>query len=178
MLNVPTCLPSTCGFELNVVMARFAGGVSWLIWIVPLPDGQPVGAGAAGFSETTPVGTEVDVPEPSAFFAVTRTRSVCPTSALRRSYRRRSAPLIPAQLPPFLSQRWYWYEYEVGLPVHWPWSAVRVDPSCAVPLIVGGVVLVGAALDAARPRPAVPNTAPITTAATAMSDAVATRTSG
>jgi hypothetical protein len=76
MLNVPTCLPSTCGFEPNVVMARFAGGVSWLIWIVPLPDGQPVGAGAAGFSVTTAVGTDVAEVEPSAFFAVTRTRSV------------------------------------------------------------------------------------------------------
>ena len=124
---------------------------------------------------TTAVGTDVSEPEPSAFLAVTRTRSVCPTSALRKSYRRRSAPLIPAQLPPFLSQRWYWYEYDVGLPVQSPWSAVRVDPSCAVPLIVGGVVLLGAALDAARPRPAVPKTAPIATAETAMSSAVATR---
>src|SRR5690348_11702504 len=71
-LNVPTWRPSTCGFELNVVMLRFASGVSWLIWIVPVPDGQPVGGGAAGLSVMTAVGTDVAAVVPSAFFALTQ----------------------------------------------------------------------------------------------------------
>jgi len=85
MLSVPTWRPSTCGLELNVAMLNRAGAESCAIAIVPLPDGQPVGAGAAGRAVTTAVGTDVSELEPSAFFAVTRTRIVWPTSAPWRS---------------------------------------------------------------------------------------------
>ena len=164
MLNVPTCLPSTCGFELNVTMLSRAGAESWLIWIVPLPDGQPVGAGAAGFAVTTAVGTEVSEPEPSAFFARhTHTKGVTDVSAAKvveapvgTADPGTAAAVLVAAL----------VLVRVGGRAAGPLAVVggQSRPSCGVPLIVGGVVLLGAALDAARPRPAVPKTAPMTTA--------------
>ena len=51
------------------------------------------------------VGTDVAMVEPSAFDAVTRKRIVLPTSTDFSVYFRVVAPLIPAQLPPFLSHR-------------------------------------------------------------------------
>ena len=53
----------------------------------------------------TAVGTEVAVVWPSAFFAITRKRSVLPTSAEVSVYFVACAPLITAQLPPVLPQR-------------------------------------------------------------------------
>src|SRR6188768_629870 len=57
------------------------------------------------------------------------------------------------QLPPSVSQRRQAYSKPVGLPVHWPSRAVSVEPTCAVPLIVGGVWFVGLAFVAAAPGP-------------------------
>src|SRR5947207_15793245 len=50
------------------------------------------------------------------------------------------------QLPPPTPQRRHWYEKSIGVdPDHVPGSAFSVCPSCAVPEIVGGDVLLGAA---------------------------------
>ena len=49
------------------------------------------------------------------------------------------------QLVPVASQRIHWYAYVACEPFHVPGSAVRVWPSRAVPEIVGGAVLSGAA---------------------------------
>src|SRR6188472_3593999 len=57
------------------------------------------------------------------------------------------------QLPPSVSQRRQAYSKPVGLPVHWPSRAVSVEPTCAVPLIVGGDWFTGFACVAAAPGP-------------------------
>jgi hypothetical protein len=76
---------------------------------LPAPVGQPlprdgVGAGAAAL-RITAVGTDVAFVEPSAFVARTLKRSVFPASADVSVYFVAFAPLMLAQLPPFLSQR-------------------------------------------------------------------------
>jgi hypothetical protein len=132
-----------------------------LTWIVSLPDGQPfpdgagVGVGVvvvvAAASPTTAVGTDVRVAWPSAFFAVTATRSVLSLSTPFSTYVFCVAPEIAEQLPPSLSHRCHWY-VNVGEPVHVPSFAVSVWPSLAVPLIVGGALFVGAAVRHDRER--------------------------
>ena len=117
----------------------------------------------------TAVGTEVAVRRPSAFCAVTLTRSVLPSSTVFRTYVRSFAPLIKAQLPPSASQRRQAKSKSVGFPVHVPSRAVSVFPTSGVPPIVGGCVFVGGAGVAARPAvpvsmiatsPAVTDTSP------------------
>src|SRR5579885_1837680 len=64
------------------------------------------------------------------------------------------------QLPPAGPQRRHWYEKSIGVePVQVPGSAFSVCPSCAVPEMVGGLVLFGAAAAAAPAGPLRPTTA-------------------
>jgi hypothetical protein len=65
---------------------------------------QPVGAGAVA-TRITAVGTDVAFADPSLFVAVTRTRSVLPTSTRRSRYVLAVAELILEHAPPFVSQR-------------------------------------------------------------------------
>ena len=53
----------------------------------------------------TAVGTDVASVDPLPFVARVRNRTVLPTSAEVSLYSRELAPLMLAQLPPFLSQR-------------------------------------------------------------------------
>src|SRR5918994_5266436 len=117
--------------------SRFGNDTS-LIEIV-----EPLGASALA---TTPVGAEVAEAAPAALRAVTRTRSVVPSSAAVRTYVFPVAPLMSEQLPPVRSQRRHWYENVIGCcPVQAPVFAVRVWPTCGVPLMVGGAVSRGRA---------------------------------
>ena len=73
-----------------------------------MPLGQPVegaGGGGAVAAATTAVGTDDAKLEPSALVACTLKRSVLPTSAEVSRYDAAWAPLMFAQLPPFLPQR-------------------------------------------------------------------------
>src|SRR4051794_15856173 len=57
-----------------------------------------------------------------------------------------------AQLTPLRLHRRHWYVNVIGaVPVHWPGSAVSVEPTCVVPEIVGGDVFVGLTWAAAVP---------------------------
>src|SRR5262249_21393132 len=75
------------------------------------------------------------------------------------------------QLPPPTPQRRHWYEKSIGVdPDQVPGSAFSVCPSCAVPEMVGGEVLLGAvAVDAPAdllsPTSAAVASSPQTTAA-------------
>src|SRR6476469_162636 len=60
--------------------------------------------------------------------------------------------MLTQLLPPPL-QRSHWYAYERGELLHVPSPAVSVCPTVAVPLIVGGAVLTGAASTDAWPAP-------------------------
>ena len=80
--------------------------------IVPVPEvGQPfaTGGGVVVFALTTAVSFESELAEPSEFFAVTRTRSVWPTSAFLSRYVEESAPPMFAQPLPCALQRRHWY---------------------------------------------------------------------
>src|SRR5205085_109328 len=78
--------PSGFGVTLVRSTVSRAGAVTFPTETGPGPGGQPVaglgggGGGPAGFLITA-VGTEVAVAEPAVFLAVTRTRTVLPTSA-------------------------------------------------------------------------------------------------
>src|SRR5215212_3298137 len=101
----------------------------------------PTGASALPI---TAVGADVAARAPSVFFAVTRTRTVFPTSTDVRTYVFCVAPLMSEQLPPVWSQRRHWYANAIGCPpVHVPGFAVSVWPCCGVPLIVGCFALTG-----------------------------------
>ena len=144
-----------------------AGGVIWFGWITPLPAGQPVTTGGGAGAWTTAVAFDAAVADPSAFRAVTRTRSRRPTSAATSWYACTVAPPIAAQsvpcgFPPLAGHRTHWYENEVGLFDHWPGVAVSVEPERAVPTIVGSATRTGGcdaavtaavALDAATAEP-------------------------
>jgi hypothetical protein len=109
--------------------------------------GQPGlrdGGGAAA-CWITAVGTEVEELPPSELAAVTRRRSVAPTSAEVNRYEPERAPLIEEQLLPFRSQRYQTNAYAVGECVQLPFDPVSVAPSAGVPEIVGGVLFAGAA---------------------------------
>ena len=54
------------------------------------------------------------------------------------------APSMVAQLFPFASQRLHANAKLVGLPLQLPWLAVRVEPACGVPEMLGAAVFVGA----------------------------------
>src|SRR5277367_3868864 len=51
--------------------------------------------------------------------------------------------MIAEQLAPVASQRFHWYAKLVVVPLHVPVVDVRVEPTAAVPEIVGSTVLVG-----------------------------------
>ena len=65
--------------------------------------GQPfnVVGGGCGAAFTTAVGTDVEVAEPALFVAVSRTRSVLPTSTCFSAYVEPVAPEMLEQLAPF-----------------------------------------------------------------------------
>ena len=102
---------------------------------------------------TTAVAADCAVLEPSELLAVTRNRSVWPSSAAVSWYCVPVAPLIASQPPPLLEQRSQALSYFVGLFVQDPRSPVRIWPMRATPTIRGGDVFVGFALAAARPDP-------------------------
>ena len=80
-----------------------AGGVIDATSIVPEPAaGQPLTltGGVTAFAFTTAVGFDVACAEPSAFLAVTRTRSVSPTSAFFTRYDEVVAPPMFEQFAP------------------------------------------------------------------------------
>jgi hypothetical protein len=68
---------------------------------------------------------------------------VWPTSAVESSLVELVAPLIAPQLAPVESHQSHWYAYLRFFPCQVPVLAVRVFGTCAVPLIVGGVRLLG-----------------------------------
>jgi hypothetical protein len=115
--------------------------------IVPLTVGVDV---FTGTPTTTAVGFDATVFEPSAFAAVTRTRSLKPTSARTSRYRRSVAREMIAQLPPSgcppsAPHRTHWYANEIGcVPVHVPFVVLSVAPCSARPLMAGSAVFDGA----------------------------------
>jgi hypothetical protein len=83
-------------------------GEETLVTGIVAPDAaQPFVAGGAGLvaAVMTALGTEVSEALPSAFFAWTLNRIVFPTSTPFNAYLLLVAPLMFAQLPPFVSQR-------------------------------------------------------------------------
>ena len=92
-------------------MSNRAGGETVDTSTGPVPAGQPFTTGGTGavFGLTTAVSFEVACEDPSAFFAVTRTRSVSPTSAARTRYDELSAPPMLEQPLPWVLQRRHWY---------------------------------------------------------------------
>jgi hypothetical protein len=119
-------------------MLRRAGCCRSATWIGPVPAGQPFAAGTAA------VAAETYVVEPSAFLAVTATRSVAPASPPPTVYVLLVAPSIVAQPLPFVSQRLQAKAKPDGLPFQVPWLAVSVVPDCGVPEMLGAAVFVGA----------------------------------
>jgi hypothetical protein len=104
-----------------------------------VPAGQPFEGGTAALAAV------VTFVEPAALVATTETRNVLPSAAPDSVYVLPVAPTIVAQLSPFASQRSHVHAYEVGLPLHVPLLAVRVEPTWSEPEIVGAAVFVGAA---------------------------------
>src|SRR5262245_16859440 len=94
--------PTTPGSSAWRSTSRRFGAFTSPIAIVPPPGFSqlPAGGGVVAASATTAVGTDVIVVPPSAFCAVTRTRSVLPLSTSFRTYVFWIAPLIDEQLPP------------------------------------------------------------------------------
>jgi len=79
--------------------------------------------------------------EPDEFFARTRTRIACATSAEASVNVWFVPPAMFAQLPPNWSQRSHWKVNVIGCgPVQLPGLAVSVCPSCGTPEMVGGAV--------------------------------------
>jgi hypothetical protein len=113
--------------------------------IVPDPvAGQPfTTVGAGGW--TIALAADVAAVEPALLLALTVTRSVAPASTWLSLYVFATAPLIAAQRLPVSSQRLQATAYPAGLPSHDPFTAVRIDPTCGVPVIVGARVIAGAA---------------------------------
>jgi hypothetical protein len=83
---------------------------------------------------------------PAEFAAVTRSRSVLPTSAVPSVRVVPVAPLMAVHEPPDEVQRSHWrVSVGTGFPVHVPVDPVSTSPAVAVPLTVGGDWLEGAA---------------------------------
>ncbi len=102
------------------------------------------GGGGGGGAVTTAVGFDVAEAFPAAFVAVTTTFSVLPTSADATTRDEAVAPAMFVQPVPAVVQRRQRKAYVIGaVPLHVPLVAVRVLPTCAVPLIVGSAVLLG-----------------------------------
>src|SRR5215210_1427339 len=116
---------------------------------VPLSAGRTVFSGPLS-DEIGFVGCDAAVARPSALMAVTSTLSACPTSPWTGLYVRSVAPAMSPHALPSIAHRCHWYVNDVGLLLHVPFEAVSVDPSPAVPLIVGGAVFAGAAFSRAR----------------------------
>ena len=92
--------------------------------------------------EANEVAAETTDAEPAAFFAVTRTRSVLPTSAEPSLYVFAVAPITFAQLAPALSQRRHWYENDIGWkPVQTPVLATTCCSTLNFPEITGSAWL-------------------------------------
>ena len=96
----PITLGDTCWPEIE----SRSGDLSSLATTGLLSHGF-AGAEASSPPGSTAVGTDVAVVRPSAFCAVTLTRSVFPWSTCFRRYVFSLAPLISEQLPPSWSQR-------------------------------------------------------------------------
>ncbi len=116
---------------------------------VPAIRGSATRAGTEDSAATSAVGFEALVAEPLELVAVTRTRILLPWSAVVSVYACPVAPPIAGQsdpfgLPPEVGQRTHWKLKLVGLFVHWPCVAVRVEPTRAVPVIVGSLTWAGA----------------------------------
>ena len=118
--------------------------------------GEPEMRGSAVFfgaepSVTRAVGFEAAVALPEPLLAVTRTRMRVPTSedvsvSVEAFAPPIAAQLLPSALPPSVPQRTHWYAYEIGVtPLQEPEDALSVLPLTGDPLIVGSVVLFGAA---------------------------------
>ena|SRR5919201_6067903 len=111
----------------------------------------------AGTAVTTAVWPLVAAAEPLLFEAIATTRRVDPASVPTVVYVAAAAPPSAPQLLPLESQRCHWYSNFSPFPSHDPGFAESVLPTCAVPLIVGGDVLVGGACPGAEaPAPATP----------------------
>src|SRR4051794_358008 len=135
-----------------------AGTEVWPFGSLIAPAGPGGGGGAAG-PWTSEVCGEVASVWPPVFLAVTRTRSVEPWSLEVTVYVWFVAPLMSLQAAPVVLQRCHWY-VNVGVVslVHVPGCAVSTWPTCGVPVMLGGVVFVGAysacaAVGAAAPIP-------------------------
>jgi hypothetical protein len=96
-------------------------------------------------STTTVVGSDVAaLEEPTPFVAITASLMKYPTSDSGTRYELLVAATMSAYEPVDVDDRFHWYEYEVGEPVHVPVEVVvKVSPVRAVPLIVGTPELVG-----------------------------------
>src|SRR5690348_2213629 len=83
----------------------------WPTAVSPVMVGRVWFRGAPLVGPTTAVCADRAFAAPSAFTAVTRTRSVCPRSAATTRYVLAVAPGTPTQLSPVVPQRshWYWY---------------------------------------------------------------------
>jgi hypothetical protein len=153
------------GLGLNCTwsMSRRSGGFTAVTGTVPV----------GGPAVTLLVAAESAVPSPAAFRAVTRTRSVLPTSAERTTYVRLIAPVMSAHCWPPVLQRRHWYVNAIGVvPDHSPGFAVSVwFAAGVVSEIVGRSVFCGACAGPAVPvgtADTSPTRAARSTAATAM----------
>jgi hypothetical protein len=96
---------------------------------------------------TVAVGSEVARPEPVAFVAVTIRRMRFPRSASATTYVPEVAPGMSAHAPVWpelTSHRCHWNAKPVGLPLQTPVDPVKVWPTWAVPVMVGGEFGTGA----------------------------------
>src|SRR4051794_25422286 len=108
---------------------------------VPVIAGRVVLCG--GTPATTPVSAESANALPCAFDAVTRTLSLCPTSAPTSVYCWLNA--TASHVVPVVSQRYHEYVNVIGfVPSHAPFEPVSVWPVSAVPVIVGSAWFAGA----------------------------------
>jgi hypothetical protein len=141
--------PTIAGLIVPALMFSRSGAERFCTCNGALTSHPREGCGAAVM---TAVGTEVAFVEPSRLVAVTRTRSVLPTSTPLSVYVLLVAPLIAEQLPPLRSQRRHEKANVIGCgPVHLPSLAVSVCSCCGVPAIVGGDSLLGGAWATAAP---------------------------
>ena len=118
----------------------------WPLFVSPVTVGAEVLAGGAG--ATTSLALESSVaawPAPVAFVAVTRTRSLRPTSPDVIWKLLAVAPPMSVQSASFwASQLRHWYVKAIGgVPDQVPGSAVTVSASRSVPVIVGAAVFAG-----------------------------------
>ena len=179
MLSVPTCLPSTCGFELNVAMAQPRGRRE-LADLDRAVARRATGRCRRGGLRRDDRGRHrrVGARAVGVLRGHTHTKGVTDVRAAQVVQAPVGAADPGAATAVLVAALILVRVARSGCRSTGRGRRSASEPACGVPLIVGGVVLLGAALDAARPRPAVPKTAPMTTAETAMSSAVAARANG